>query len=31
MGGEAAPKPETSVNQLYRARWFYDCFAAERG
>src|SRR5688572_22366673 len=31
LGGEAAPKPAASVYQIYRVRWFYDCYAAERG
>jgi len=31
LGREAAPKPVTVMYQAYRRRWFYDCFAAERG
>ncbi|EJL98438.1 hypothetical protein PMI18_03981, partial [Pseudomonas sp. GM102] len=31
LGREAAPKPAIAVYQVSRMRWFYDCYAAERG
>jgi hypothetical protein len=31
LGREAAPKTAIEVRQVHRMRWFYDCYAAERG